>query len=172
MFIGIEMDEETKEKLVVLQEKLLRSGFNGMPVPKENLHLTLAFIGEYPDAEKVLDVLEEVAFTPFDLEGIGNFGDLFWAGVSQNDTLLQLSGRIRRALADQDIPFDRKSFHPHVTLLRKVSLAEGYFMPEEETIHMHADHVTLFHSRQGKHGMIYTEIGSIISDKGEIECVL
>lgn len=42
-----------------------------------NLHLTLAFIGEYNDPDHVLDAMEQVQFAPFLLRisgYIGNYG--------------------------------------------------------------------------------------------------
>lgn len=53
------------------------------------IYITLAFIGEYPDPEAVMDALETISFEPFDikLEGYGCFGDLFWAGLEKSDAL-------------------------------------------------------------------------------------
>ena len=36
--------------------------------------------------------------------------------------------RLRRALAEKGIPFDRKNFNPHITLVRKAFLKNG--LPE------------------------------------------
>ena len=57
-------------------------GVRGNYTPEENMHLTLAFIGDYPEPQAVMDALSGVEFAPFDLalDGIGSFGDLWWAG--------------------------------------------------------------------------------------------
>ena len=75
--------------------------------------------------------------------------------------------RIRRALAENGIPFDRKKFSPHVTLIRKVSFRDG--APEEVPKNIHvretvATEVSLMRSERGKRGMVYTEIGGIDGD--------
>lgn len=123
------------------------------------MHLTLAFIGEYPDPETVLEALESVDFASFslELEGIGSFGDLWWAGLRDSPALSAVARRVRRALAEHTIPFDRKRFSPHVTLIRKASkTAAGIrITPASMTV----DAITLFRSDRGKQGMIYTPLG-------------
>ena len=67
-------------------------------------------------------------------------------------------------MSENGIPFDRKKFSPHITLIRKVSFKDG--VPGEVPEHVNvretvAKAVSLMHSERGKRGMIYTEIGSI-----------
>ena len=130
-----------------------------MYTSEENMHLTLAFIGEYPDADLVLDALSTVPFTPFDitLEGIGCFGDLWWAGLKESVPLMSVVRRIRRALAESEIPFDRKRFSPHITLIRKASGK----MPgiQVQPVTMTVSTISLMRSDRGRNGMIYTELG-------------
>nr|MCR4935671.1 RNA 2',3'-cyclic phosphodiesterase [Oscillospiraceae bacterium] len=121
LFLAICLSPAMKDALVEAQNALYDRGVRGNYTPEENLHLTLAFIGEYPDAEAVLEVLSSVSFSPFalQLEGMGCFGDLWWAGMAASEPLTALAGKLRRALAAAGIPFDRKRFSPHITLLRK-----------------------------------------------------
>lgn len=164
LFIAIQLNYEMKEALTELQDRMQRLGVRGNFTKRENLHLTLAFIGEYPDPDEVMDVLETIRFKPFriSLEGIGSFGSLWWAGLSGSDELKALTKNLRRALAEAGIPYDRKKFSPHTTLVRKpVSRSES--IPEEilqELPHaeMTVDHISLMRSDRGKHGMIYTEL--------------
>ena len=121
LFIAILLSDEMKAALIEAQNAMYDRGLRGHYSPEENLHLTLAFIGDYPAAEPVLDALETVDFRPFSLslEGIGHFGDLWWAGLRDSAALNAVARRVRRALAENDIPFDRKKFNPHITLVRK-----------------------------------------------------
>ena len=123
LFIAINLSDEMKNTLISAQNTMYDRGIRGNFTSEENMHLTLAFIGEYPDADLVLDALSTVSFTPFDitLEGIGCFGDLWWAGLKESVPLMSVVRRIRRALAESEIPFDRKRFSPHITLIRKAS---------------------------------------------------
>ncbi len=148
-------------------------GIKGNYTSEENLHLTLAFIGEYHDPEYVMDVLEGLSFNSFlmELEGFGNFGDLYWVGIRDGDSLKKCAKRVRHLLADEGIPFDRKRFSPHITVLRKASYGHK---PDFGLLHipdegMRVKAISLMRSDRGKHGMIYTEIGNISLDGDNIE---
>jgi 2'-5' RNA ligase len=165
LFIAIQLNDRIRTSLDEVQRRLIRQGVHGNFTPPDNLHLTLAFIGEYPDPDDVMQALEAVSFQPFSLglEGFGSFGDLWWAGLSDSGELEALVRRIRHALSGSGIPFDRKRFSPHITLIRKASysgrgkLPEIAIPPESMTV----DHVSLMRSDRGKHGMIYTELGTV-----------
>ena len=145
-----------------IQQEMRRQGVRGNYTNSENLHLTLAFIGDYPDPNYVLDVLDTVSFRPFKLrlEGFGCFGDLWWTGLGKSDSLQALAKQIRHTLSDADIPFDRKKFSPHITLIRRASfvIRPQIIVPSTE---MSVRHFGLFRSDRGKNGMIYTELGTI-----------
>ena len=162
LFIAINLSQEIKETLIDLQNDWYDLGVRGNYSSEENLHLTLAFIGEYPDPMPVMDALQNVTFAPIplQLEGVGAFGDLWWAGVTHSSALEAVAKRIRRALAEKPIPFDKKKFNPHITLLRRASVDKippVSFAPASMTV----DTISLMRSDRGKDGMIYTEVGSI-----------
>ena len=163
LFVAIRFNEGILDALEELQADLLQGGLRGNYTKAENLHLTLAFIGEYGDVEAVRDALGDVEFSPFEisLQGIGRFGNLYWAGIRECDELEKLVKRIRRALADAGIPFDRKKFNPHITLVRKAVYRGQGPLPEVALpdVSMQADHFLLMNSERGRNGMIYSEIG-------------
>ena len=64
LFLAIRLSDEMKDALLSVRSEMYDGGVRGSFTPEENLHLTLAFIGEYPDADAVLAALSEVAFTP------------------------------------------------------------------------------------------------------------
>ena len=161
LFVAIRLSAEMQEALISAQNALYDRGVRGNFTAGENLHLTLAFIGEYPEAEPVLDALERVSFSPFELspEGLGCFGDLWWAGLKGSAPLEALARWVRRALAEAEIPFDRKRFSPHVTLIRRASgKLPGIRIPPAS---MRVEAFSLMRSDRGKRGMIYTELGLI-----------
>ena len=161
LFIAVRISPEMKAALTKAQRAMYDRGVRGNFTPEENLHLTLAFIGEYPSEDNVMDALSNVTFTPFELalDGVGRFGDLWWAGLRESAALTAVVRRVRRALAESGIPFDRKRFAPHITLLRKASRdAAGIpITPASMTVRT----VSLMSSRRGRNGMIYTEVGTI-----------
>jgi len=170
LFIAIQLNDEMKDALVKMQNAMKRQGVTGNFTRRENLHLTLAFIGEYSDPEDVREVMEQVEFDAFalTLDGVGAFGNLWWAGIGSEgetdgtDALKSVAKRLRRALSDAGIPFDRKKFSPHITLVRKAQSIDGRIpsgvlenVPEADMI---VDRISLMRSDRGKHGMIYTEL--------------
>ena len=165
LFIAINLSDAMKDSLIHTQNTLHDRGVRGNYTSEENLHLTLAFIGEYPDAETVLDALAAVSFRPFalSLEGMGRFGDLWWAGMKDSAALTAVVRRIRRALAENNIPFDKKRFSPHITLIRKASGEMPGTAPE--SVSMTVNTISLMRSDRGRHGMIYTELGTLEADK-------
>ena len=131
LFIAIQFDDSIIDALTGFQSKLREQGVKGNFTSEENLHLTLAFIGDYNDPEAVLDAMEASNFRPFDisLDGVGHFGDLFWMGLADNPALHAYVKRLRHCLADAGIPFDKKRFSPHITLIRRAENKYGDEIP-------------------------------------------
>ena len=65
LFIAIRLNPETRDALVSAQSSLRKQGIGGNYTKTENLHLTLAFLGEYPDPAYVLETMRTVPFSPF-----------------------------------------------------------------------------------------------------------
>ena len=161
LFVAAELPDEMAEAACETIASL-RDCVRGRFVPPENLHVTLAFIGEYPDPDAVLDAMKAARPAPFLLtaDGIGSFGGAWWAGIRPTDALTAYAARLRRALASALIPYDKKKFTPHLTLIRR---------PDRERIPPVAPPlaacevagVSLMRSDRGKNGMIYTEIGYV-----------
>jgi 2'-5' RNA ligase len=78
-----EVNDEMKEALMDIQDTMRTYGVRGRETPEENMHLTLAFIGDYDDPDYVKSIVDSIEIRPFDitLKGIGAFGDLWWAGI-------------------------------------------------------------------------------------------
>ena len=159
LFVAIRLPEPMKDALIRAQNDMYDRGVRGSFTPRENLHLTLAFIGEYPDVESALEALP--AFEPFSLalEGLGCFGDLWWAGLRPSPPLEAVVRRLRRALAGSGIPFDRKRFSPHITLIRRATGALPGIAPEP--VSMTVEAISLMRSDRGRNGMLYTEVGRV-----------
>ena len=165
LFISVQLNKVLRDQLLDIQEGMREQGVQGNFTRAANLHITLAFIGEYSDPSEVLEVVRNVDFWPFEisLDGVGAFGDLWWAGVDKgSEELKALAAKLRHALAEAGIPFDRKRFAPHITILRRARFAEGFVpeeeSPEDERPSMLVDRICLMRSDRTKHGMVYTEI--------------
>ena len=164
LFAGLRPSDEFRSALSLLQDRLRAAGVTGQFLDPSNLHMTLAFIGEWP--EEVTEVLPGVE-DPFmlTLSHIGFFPEakVMWAGVEKSAALERLASRVRHSRADGGIPVDPKRFNPHITLARKPSVPSGVIVSEIEIPRavMTVEEVCLYRSDRGKNGMVYTVIGSV-----------
>jgi len=93
----------------------------------QQLHLTLAFVGEADRAraEELVEALAEVESAPFAAEvaGVGHFErsgrpTAVWARVPLSDPLAQLQRRVERACRQAGFAPERRGYRPHLTLAR------------------------------------------------------
>ncbi|MCR5343337.1 MAG: RNA 2',3'-cyclic phosphodiesterase [Butyrivibrio sp.] len=165
LFIAIILDENMTDALIEMQDDLMRSGIKGHFTRPENLHMTLAFIGENDEPEKIEEIMRVVPLRSFSIKvsGTRRFKDMVFANVLDNPDLHDYVKRLRRALSDNDIDFDRKKFMSHITLVRRASGNREFPIQTDAEIEetMRVKGISLMKSEQGKHGMIYTEIGYV-----------
>ena len=165
LFIAIILDENMTDALIEMQDDLIRSGIKGHFTRPENLHMTLAFIGENDEPEKIEEIMRDVPLRSFSItvSGTRRFKDMVFANVLDNPDLHDYVKRLRRALSDNDIDFDRKKFMSHITLVRRASGNREFPIQTDAEIEetMRVKGISLMKSEQGKHGMIYTEIGYV-----------
>lgn len=133
LFLAIPVPPDVQAALAALMTELRRSlGREGglKWVAPENLHLTLRFFGELPEAA-VAEIHSRLGaamagFIPFPVvcRGLGGFPPerpprVIWVGMeSEGDRLPQLQQRVVEATADLGQPERTESWTPHVTLAR------------------------------------------------------
>lgn len=97
------------------------------PVPVEQIHITLRFIGEVEGSllHDIKDSLSFVSASPFNLgiQGVGHFPPrgkprVIWAGLYPTDKLTSLKKRIDTNLQQCGVAAEQRKFSPHVTLAR------------------------------------------------------
>lgn len=121
LFYALWPDDATRAALMSLQ-----AGVQGRKVPAENLHVTLAFLGEQPSRllPALIDVLQRLPQPDMVLkiDRLGYFrrNRIAWAGMSEVPAeLTGLHQSLSELLRDtgMDIRSDSR-FRPHVTLAR------------------------------------------------------
>lgn len=160
LFIAIDIPETIRKEVAGLG----RSIPNARPVPEDQLHLTLKFIGEV-EGSRILDIsdaLREIIFPQFTLclQGVGTFPPrgtprILWAGVQHTNQTIALRNAIERTLAAINIPRERKKYTPHLTLARlrncpiqhlQQMLAGNAFLQSSEftveSFHLFSSHLT------------------------------
>ena len=123
-FVAIDLPEPVREALEAVQDALPRG--IGSPSDPDRFHLTLAFLGERPEAE--VEAAHEALLTlrhppvALRLGTLGTFpgegGLALWAGVPDAVALRSLQSRVLSRLAGAGIALGRRRFRPHVTLAR------------------------------------------------------
>jgi len=137
----------------------------GRVVPKANLHLTLAFLGNVSRAlaPPLARILDEVPGTGFDLRldrmGVFRQARVAWiAPAIAPESLAVLERCLRSRLQETGFPPDARPFRPHVTLARHCAtfVAEAACAP----IGWRVDHVALVESRSAGDGIRYRDLAS------------
>lgn len=121
LFIALIPDHHIIDRITDLQKRV-----QGRLVPAQNLHLTLAFLGNQSEdvREHLTRFLEQTVFRPFELvlDTIGFFPKirLSWIGPSAiPDALHHLHRDIQAYLIQNRLTNGRERFRPHITLARQ-----------------------------------------------------
>ena len=160
LFIAIRMSDELKKGITGTLHELKKRGVRGSYVPADNLHLTLAFIGETAEAGKIKDALAAIRWKPFrlSLSETGCFGDTLWIGAKGNQGLNGIARGVREALDAAGIAYDGGRFVPHITIVRRVSGSwQQVRAPKDE---MMVKRISLMRSDEKDGRRVYTEIFS------------
>ncbi len=134
MRIFISLDTNNQKPLVDLQNEIMQEINNNSllkPIPPENLHFTMVFIGEIEDnnlIEKIKSQLNEIKFEPLNIcyHGLGVFPSLklpriIWVGIDKNNKekmnqiFVDLKNKLRKIEFNID---ERNGFVPHLTIFR------------------------------------------------------
>ena len=162
LFIAIQLSDEMKKSLTATLHSLKKQGIKGNYTPMQNLHMTLAFIGETDRADDIKAAMKSVKYSPFkiSLSETGTFGDLLWIGAKGNQSMKAAVRDIRSALDAAGIPYDKKEFKPHITLIRKVNGNVPKNLSFERS-EMMVKKISLMKSVNKDGKVVYTEIFSI-----------
>ena len=179
-FVAVEIPSDVREGLERDMEALRRSAPRVKWSRGDNLHLTLAFLGDVSenDLGELFEALREdlVQMPPFALEiaGIGVFPHwgrprVVWAGCGDgSDDAGQLGALVERICADLGYDLERRPFRPHITLGR-VKFPEDVSHLREEAQHlagksygfMDMDRISVFMSRLRRTGPVYAPMAAI-----------
>jgi len=129
-FVAVLLDDETRAAVGAQIERLRPLCRAVAWVPLANLHVTLKFLGQQPDARlgEIRDALADTAgsIAPFSmtLHGLGAFPGIerpriLWVGMAEGALPARdLQSRLEAALEQTGIPRDERSWHPHLTIGR------------------------------------------------------
>lgn len=146
-------------------------------VSSANLHLTLKFLGEVPEA-KITDISESLtaaaaATEPFviTVSGTGSFPNerrpnVLWAGITAVNSLFSLQSRVDDAMSDLGFAKEQRRFAPHLTIGRlKGTQGVAELMSRFRTFQnaffgsIEVQEIVLMQSILKPSGAVYTELG-------------
>ena len=165
LFIGLAPDGAARDSLWNLASGL---HCGGQRLPKENYHLTLAFLGmrEETHAARMEPVLAQAAQSctplPLTVKGAGYFGNphnaLLYAKLEPSNSLDHLSDTLRDLLTAAGETFDEKPFVPHITLARKADISGIELQKPIRPFSFTVDRLTLYHSTRVEGALRYLPI--------------
>lgn len=178
LFVALNLPEDLRSRLAGL-----RGGIDGARwVPPENMHITLRFIGDIPEAATgdIVDALGDVRSPSLavSVTGAGRFGSgdrarTLWVGVEKTDRIAALHAKIDHALIRAGLPPEGRKYSPHVTVARFANGGRGKRgAGPSHTRVMHwleahggffalpfeAREFVLYESRLGRNGPVYTPV--------------
>jgi len=164
LFFALQPDDAVRDALSSLALDVAAAA-RGRPIARDNLHLTLFFLGEQPAerAERLwsaANALDATACT-LALDHIGTFrgSGVAWIGSSARvDALFALQARLTDALATEGIAREDRPWSPHVTLAR--SVRARFERPLDAPIEWHVRRLALMLSETRAGGARYRELGA------------
>jgi 2'-5' RNA ligase len=122
LFVALALPDAVADGLLALQGGIPGARWS----TREQLHLTLRFIGEVDgrDAAAIDDALASIRAPRFTLElkGVGEFGGknprALWAGVRDDRPLAHLQHKVESAMQRAGRAPEERKFSPHVSLAR------------------------------------------------------
>jgi len=140
-------------------EGLRRQGVRGTFTRPDNLHMTLAFIGETSQLKEIQAAVREVDVSPFEISpgGLGRFRDILWLGITGEQEMQRLANALRKSLTAHAIAYDEKPFKAHITLVRRI---HGTELPKIDIspVRMTVSHISVMKSERINGKLTYTEI--------------
>lgn len=172
VFVALELPQKVKDNLERSSRQFAEYANGGNFVPKENLHLTLHFLGNVEPSnliyvQSAMDGVKDLAaptlaVTQFAMQ---RTGDIVWAKMRQSAELTELHDRLGEKLEKNGFEVEHRAYRPHVTLIRK----KNFTLPFSEVtknvqvfnMPFAATKLTLFESVFTERGVVYRPIYSV-----------
>lgn len=173
-FIGIDFENEIKNGILELQQRLKKYAVKGRWKHFDNFHLTLKFLNEIDSKQQQLINKTLINLCskqqPFGLQisGLGIFNGrdsirVIWLGLAGDISALNsLQRSIECELAPLGFAQDKRSYNPHITIAQDVVFECGFdeikkSIGKFELNSSIVDSIYLFKSEQVQNKRIYTK---------------
>lgn len=175
LFTAILLEERVMDDLGAIIDKLRLQTVKGSFTHRENLHLTLNFIGETQRRDLVEKAMQqavkivEPGTLTLTIRGFGRFkrreGDICYIPIERNEDLWRLQRELRIKLIENGFDVDNFEYKPHLTLARRViyknSFDDKTFELEIASRSMEGKEICLMSSERIHGKLVYTKIFSV-----------
>jgi len=168
LFIAIEFNGKVKDSIYATVQDLKGYAARGNFTMRENLHLTIVFIGETTKTNEIKLGMDKVNVGQFQLSirGLGKFPkgnkDIYWLGVEKNNTLSILYNQLYKELQENGLQLESREFKPHLTLGREIVLNDSFdersFGKTIPAMDMEVTKISLMKSERVNGKLTYTAI--------------
>lgn len=172
LFTAIMFEEDLKTSLYKVTERLRSETMGGSFTHKDNLHLTINFIGETDRVELVKQIMSRAVLKSkakrffITIQGFGRFrrreGDICFVGVEKEQKLWDLQKALAKELLEEGFQVDDHEYKPHLTLSRRTvfkrDIDDKAFGEMIESIKMSVTKISLMKSERIQGKLVYTEI--------------
>lgn len=181
-FIALEIEEKIKEKIIQIQDKINQSNcLKAKWVPKDNLHLTLKFLGDtkVKDIKDIKDKIKEtVEIQPINctVDEAGAFPSeesprVVWVGIGEGkNQITNLAIKLEESLALLGFKKEKREFKTHITICRTKQIINPQRLKDIlreindnfQPLKFSANKITFFESKLTPHGSIYTVLSDYL----------
>ena len=169
LFIAVNFSEKTRNQILQIGESLRSQSLRGNFSRPENLHLTLAFLGETPEGKipAILEIINRIKTLPFKIyfNHTGCFSrsrkELWYIGAESECPGLPLLKTIHEQLLDSLLQagcsVDERPFRAHITLGREIKCSEPVVLDKPDIV-VSVERIILMKSENIGGKLTYTEI--------------
>ena len=127
VFVAVELPDKVKDNIMRSVEQLKHFTTRGKFVERENLHVTLHFLGEVASHDLIFvqSAMDGIRHFPAPQIALQQFVSLRGSDVvcakirQQSDTLSLLHDNLGKLLEENRFDVEHRAYRPHVTVLRK-----------------------------------------------------
>ncbi len=159
LFFGLKPGPQSALDIVSWRERFLPPMLH--PVPVDNLHITLSFLGQVKEQqlEQLMVSAEQIQVNRFELNldqlGFWSKPKILWIGPAEvPDEILQLVKLLTSLRRRLGLQADKSEYIPHISIARRCEIPPpaGIIDPEFK---IHFDSFALFESTRTRSGMRY-----------------
>ncbi|WP_079510110.1 RNA 2',3'-cyclic phosphodiesterase [Mesobacillus jeotgali] len=168
-FYALELPGAIKETLTGKVDRLQEQLPFKTWVHPQDLHITLAFLGNAPEdkliasSQRIEAALSKQSSFDMKIDHLGIFGRkenprIFWAGLDESPELKEVRNNVFSACQAAGFTLEKRPFSPHITIARKwvgeqpftAEILESAIPFKNEQISFHAERVVLYKTHLGK----------------------